>query len=146
MKYSNENLHFIRIKRKLSVGKDNLNDSEIRIFVVLDWNHRNHAISMLPCCVRIYYKMQLRSSVANGAAYPTCLTTVYALTNILFVGFRKKKRSITQKERKERGKWGKILKFFSFSSLQFAAIFWDTRNSHSYFPHLSIMWVYTDSM
>ena len=55
---------------------------------------------MLPCCVRIYYKMQLRSSVANGAAYPTCLTTVYALTNILFVGFRKKKRSITQKERK----------------------------------------------
>ena len=58
--------------------------------------------------------MQLRSSVANGAAYPTCLTTVYALTNILFVGFRKKKRSITQKERKERGKWGKILKFFLF--------------------------------
>ena len=70
--------------------------------------------------MRMYYKMQVRSSVANGAAYPTCLTTVYALTNILFVGFRKKKRSITQKKEKKR-EMGKILRLF-FTSLQFAAI------------------------
>ena len=63
--------------------------------------------------------MQVRSSVANGAAYPTCLTTVYALTNILFVGFRKKKRSITQKKEKKGN--GEDTKLF-FSALQFAAI------------------------
>ena len=75
---------------------------------------------MLASYMRMYYKMQVRSSVANGAAYPTCLTTVYALTNILFVGFGKKKEAYNSKERKE-GKWGKILQVF-FTSIQVAAI------------------------
>ena len=87
--------------------------------------------------------MQLRSSVANScAAYPTSLTTVYALTNILFVGFRKEKRSITQmKEKKGNGEDTETFLFFP----TICRNTWDTR-IHSYVPHLSIMWVYTDSM
>ena len=87
--------------------------------------------------------MQLRSSVANScAAYPTSLTTVSALTNILFVGFRKEKRSITQmKEKKGNGEDTKAF-------LLYPTIFRNTRDTriHSYVPHRSIMWVYTDSM
>ena len=87
--------------------KSNQYKDKIR-FVVSDAYHSNYSISMLASYMRMYYKMQVRSSVANGAAYPTCLTTVYALTNILFVGFGKKKEAYNSKERKE-GKWGKIL-------------------------------------
>ena len=88
--------------------------------------------------------MQLRSSVANScAAYPTSLTTVYALTNILFVGFRKEKRSITQmKEKKGNGEDTKAF-------LLYPTIFRNTKghkDSLLCVPHRSIMWVYTDSM
>ena len=89
------------------IYKSNQYKNKIR-FVVSDAYHSNYSISMLASYMRMYYKMQVRSSVANGAAYPTCLTTVYALTNILFVGFGKKKEAYNSKERKE-GKWGKIL-------------------------------------